>query len=85
MSESTMFEAKTRLSELAERARQGEKIILITGLNRTPVAMIAPLEPAKHRTLDLFHGPDFDIPSISEGAMANFPQRSTLKAASSPT
>ena len=63
MAEATMFEAKTRLSELVRRAQRGEKIVLTTGRKRTPVAMIVALRPAKTRAFDLFHHPDFDIPA----------------------
>lgn len=57
-----MFEAKTQLSELVKRAQRGEKIILTSGRNRTPVAEIVALKPAKERTFDLFPHPEFDIP-----------------------
>ena len=41
-----MYEAKTRLSELVEKARRGEKIVL---MNRgEPVAMIVPLQRPRH-------------------------------------
>jgi antitoxin (DNA-binding transcriptional repressor) of toxin-antitoxin stability system len=63
MAEATMFEAKTRLSELVKRAQRGEKVILTTGRKKTPVAMIVALEPAKERAFDLFPHPGFDIPA----------------------
>jgi antitoxin (DNA-binding transcriptional repressor) of toxin-antitoxin stability system len=63
MAQATMFEAKTRLSELVKRAQRGEKIVLTTGRKKTPVAMIVALSPAKTRAFDLFHHPDFDIPA----------------------
>ena len=59
----TMFEAKTRLSELVKRAQRGEKVILTTGRKKTPVAMIVALKLAKERVFDVFHHPDFDIPA----------------------
>jgi antitoxin (DNA-binding transcriptional repressor) of toxin-antitoxin stability system len=62
MLEATMFEAKTRLSELVKKAQRGEKVVLTTGRRKTPVAMIVALKPVKERTFDLFHHPDFDIP-----------------------
>ena len=61
--EASMFEAKTKLSELVKRAQRGEKIVLTTGRNRTPVAEIVALKPAKERTLDLFPHPGFQIPA----------------------
>lgn len=63
MPEATMFEAKTKLSELVKRAQRGEKIVLTTGRRKTPVAMIVALKPAKKRTFDLFHHPSFNIPA----------------------
>lgn len=62
MLEATMFEAKTRLSELVKRAQRGEKVVLTSGRRKTPVAMIVALKPVKERTFDLFHHPNFDIP-----------------------
>jgi antitoxin (DNA-binding transcriptional repressor) of toxin-antitoxin stability system len=58
----TMFEAKTQLSNLVKRAQRGEKIVLTTGRNRTPVAEIVALKPAKGRVLGLFYRPNFTIP-----------------------
>jgi antitoxin (DNA-binding transcriptional repressor) of toxin-antitoxin stability system len=63
MTEATMFEAKTRLSELVKRAQRGEKIVLTTGRKKTPVAMIVALKPVRERVFDLFPHPDFDIPA----------------------
>jgi antitoxin (DNA-binding transcriptional repressor) of toxin-antitoxin stability system len=63
MIEATMFEAKTRLSDLVKRAQRGEKIVLTTGRARTPVAEIVALKPAKKRVFDLFPQPGFDIPA----------------------
>jgi antitoxin (DNA-binding transcriptional repressor) of toxin-antitoxin stability system len=54
MTKATMFEAKTRLSELVKRAQRGEKIVLTTGRKKTPV---------KERVFDLFPHPGFDIPA----------------------
>lgn len=63
MTEATMFEAKTQLSELVKRAQRGEKIILTRGREKTPVAMIVALQPVRERAFDLFHDPNFDIPA----------------------
>lgn len=63
MTEATMFEAKTQLSELVKRARRGEKVVLTTGRKKTPVAMIVALKPATQRVFDLFYHPSFDIPA----------------------
>lgn len=63
MTEATMFEAKTRLSDLVRRAQRGEKVLLTSGRKKTPVAMIVALKPAKERVFDLFPDPDFDLPA----------------------
>ena len=63
MVEASMFEAKTQLSELVKRAQRGERIVLTTGRNRTPVAEIVALKPATEREFDLFPHPEFDIPA----------------------
>jgi len=63
MVEASMFEAKTQLSELVKRAQRGEKIVLTSGRNRTPVAEIVALKPLKKRTLGLFSHPGFEIPA----------------------
>ncbi len=71
--ESTMFEAKTRLSALVKKAQHGDKVVLTTGRKKTPVAMIVALKPVKERPFDLFHHPGFDIPAgfdeLSEAEM----------------
>jgi len=63
MVEASMFEAKTKLSELVKRAQRGEKIILTTGRARTPVAEIVALKPLKKRKLGMFYQPGFEIPA----------------------
>lgn len=63
MTEATMFEAKTQLSNLVKRAQRGEKIVLTTGRKKTPVAMLVAVKPAKKRAFDLFYHPNFEIPA----------------------
>ena len=63
MAQATMFEAKTRLSELVKRAQRGERIVLTTGRKKTPVAMIVAMKPVKERAFDFFPHPDFEIPA----------------------
>ena len=63
MVESTMFEAKTQLSDLVKRAMRGEKVVLTTGRQKTPVAEIVALKPATKRALGMFHQPGFQIPA----------------------
>lgn len=58
MQEVTMFEAKTNLSKLVERAQQGEEVIITSGRERKPVARIVAIEtPQKAvRQLGRFEG-----------------------------
>ena len=71
MFEASIFEAKTRLSELVKRAQRGEKIILTTGGKRTPVAMIVPLKPANpFYGMTFQSGTKFMSPSLSPGVVA---------------
>jgi len=63
MVQATMFEAKTQLSKLIKRAQRGERIVLTTGRNKTPVAEIVAFKPAKKRVFDLFPHPGFEIPA----------------------
>ena len=58
MSQVTMFEAKTNLSRLVERARQGDEVVITSGRDKKPVARIVAFEPvrAKGRTPGLFKG-----------------------------
>jgi prevent-host-death family protein len=64
-----MHEAKTHLSELVERARRGEEVIITSGRERKPVARIVALTRVKAagRRPGLFKGvfsirPDFEAP-----------------------
>jgi prevent-host-death family protein len=49
MRKATIFEAKTNLSELIQRAQKGEEVIITTGRERKPVARIVALDPAPER------------------------------------
>jgi prevent-host-death family protein len=67
--EATIYEAKTKLSDLVKRAQAGEEVIITSGRAKTPVARIVSLPDAKRkgRPLDLFKGlftvgPEFDDP-----------------------
>ena len=64
-----MHEAKTHLSRLAERAAQGEEIIIAR--NGRPLARLGPLEAPTARRLGLWSGQvslsdDFDAPLPDE-------------------
>jgi prevent-host-death family protein len=69
MHKATVHEAKTHLSELLNRARQGEEVIITSGRDRKPVARIVAVDGRKPagRVPGLFKGVfaighDFDEP-----------------------
>lgn len=71
-----IYEAKTRLSELVEQARQGETVVIAK--NGTPLAKLVPLDRAPRRriTYGLLKGEfteaaDFDAP-LPETLLADF-------------
>ena len=47
----TIFEAKTNLSDLVKKARNGETVIITSGRDRTPVARLEPIHPAPRKRL----------------------------------
>jgi len=53
----TIFEAKTKLSELVKRAQAGETVIITSGRNKTPVAKLEPIDPVKPKRLGLRETP----------------------------
>jgi antitoxin (DNA-binding transcriptional repressor) of toxin-antitoxin stability system len=57
----TMFEAKTRLSELVQKAQGGEEIIITSGREKTPVARIEPIEKPKICRLGLIREPGYEF------------------------
>lgn len=58
----TVFEAKTNLSELIRRAQAGEKVIITSGREKTPVVELKPVEPAANRRLGFLEHLLLDIP-----------------------
>ena len=57
----TMFEAKTRLSELVKKAQAGETVIITSGRERKPVAKLEAIEPVKKQRLGFLSMPDFKL------------------------
>ena len=57
----TMFEAKTRLSELVQKAQAGEEVIITSGREKTPVARIEALERRKGVRLGALYDPNFKV------------------------
>jgi len=59
MVSATIFEAKTRLSELLKRAQSGESVVITSGREKTPVARLEAIEPAKKKRLGALETPGF--------------------------
>ena len=57
----TMFEAKTKLSELVKRAQAGEEVVITSGREKKPVARIQAIEPVKSKRLGLLFDPTFEL------------------------
>jgi prevent-host-death family protein len=55
----TIFEAKTRLSNLVKRAQQGEEVIITSGRERTPVARLEAIKPVGKKRLGALETPGF--------------------------
>ncbi|MGH9620674.1 MAG: type II toxin-antitoxin system Phd/YefM family antitoxin [Bryobacteraceae bacterium] len=55
----TIFEAKTNLSDLVKKAQKGETVIITSGRNRTPVAKLEAIHPAKKKRLGALETPGF--------------------------
>lgn len=69
MHKATMHEAKTNLSSLVERAKNGEEVVITSGRDRKPVARVVAVSKAnsRGRVPGLFKGtfkvdPNFDSP-----------------------
>ena len=57
MHKATMFEAKTNLSKLVQRALDGEDVQITTGRERKPVVRIVAIDPAPaNRRLGFLEG-----------------------------
>lgn len=72
-----LYEAKTHLSELVDRASSGEEIVIAK--NGKPMARLVPLAPPKKREIGFWRGrvriaPDFDAP-LPEDVLAAFEGR----------
>jgi antitoxin (DNA-binding transcriptional repressor) of toxin-antitoxin stability system len=57
MHKATMFEAKTNLSKLVQRALDGEEVQITTGRERKPVVRLVAIEPPRaNRRLGFLKG-----------------------------
>jgi prevent-host-death family protein len=64
MTTATIFEAKTKLSELIKKAQAGEKVIITSGREKTPVAELTPITVKKPQRLGfLAH---LNLPPVSD-------------------
>jgi prevent-host-death family protein len=57
----TIFEAKTKLSELVKRAQAGEEVIITSGRAKTPVAKIEAIQPKRIQRLGICATPGWEI------------------------
>ena len=55
----TIFEAKTNLSDLVKKAQKGETVIITSGRDKTPVAKLEAIHPAKKKRLGVREIPGF--------------------------
>ena len=55
----TIFEAKTRLSELIKKAQRGETVVITSGREKKPVARIEAIEPIKKKRIGFMETPGF--------------------------
>ena len=63
MISATIFEAKTRLSELVRKAQAGEEVVITSGREKRPVARIEAIEPLRPRRLGFMETPEFVLPA----------------------
>ncbi|GGG95829.1 type II toxin-antitoxin system Phd/YefM family antitoxin [Silvibacterium dinghuense] len=62
MASATVFEAKTRLSELIRKALAGETVIITSGRDKKPVVRLEPIEPVKKpQRLGFLYDPNFKL------------------------
>jgi prevent-host-death family protein len=57
----TIFEAKTNLSDLLKQAQRGEVVIITSGRDKTPVARLEAIGPAKKKRLGALETPGFEL------------------------
>jgi prevent-host-death family protein len=58
----TIFEAKTKLSELVKSAQRGETVVITSGRDKTPVARLEPIQPVRKKRLGALETPGFVLP-----------------------
>ena len=61
MIRATMFEAKTKLSELVKQALLGETVIITSGRAKTPVVELKVIAPVEQKRLGAWLDPNFEL------------------------
>jgi len=61
MTTATIFEAKTKLSQLLQQAQKGEPVVITSGREKTPVARLEAIAPQKKKRLGALETPGFNI------------------------
>jgi len=61
MASATIFEAKTNLSELIKKAKAGERVVITSGREKTPVAELTAIAPSKPKRLGALYTPGFKL------------------------
>lgn len=59
MISSTIFEAKTNLSNLVKQAQRGEVVQITSGRAKTPVARLEAIQPTAKKRLGILETPGF--------------------------
>jgi prevent-host-death family protein len=62
MISATIFEAKTKLSQLVKEVQNGKTVIITSGRNKTPVAKLEAIQPAPKKRLGALLTPGFVLP-----------------------
>jgi antitoxin (DNA-binding transcriptional repressor) of toxin-antitoxin stability system len=55
----TIFEAKTKLSELLKKAQAGETVIITSGRDKKPIAKLEALHPTPKKRIGGLEDPNF--------------------------
>ena len=61
MISATIFEAKTKLSELVKKAQAGETVVITSGRKKTPVARLEAIQPVTKKRLGALETPGFEL------------------------
>jgi prevent-host-death family protein len=58
----TIFEAKTKLSQLVREVQKGGMVTITSGRSKTPVARLMAVEPVRKKRLGALQTKDFVLP-----------------------